>query len=173
MLRLAPVTNATRTDVSDERRGWVIGYCFFEKLFCKQDGGHCIWPTGIEGQMSDSFDQLFLLDSIFHVFPEIKQQLVGTIQRIQRDQRRHGVRLRSRLDNSLRSQTSSNSTRSVVSTSFGEKSPINFLAPSDGFGISGTPYIKDHLGHTPALCTRCPTCSGCRACTPSPANPEI
>src|SRR5215472_10418847 len=45
------------------------------------------------------------------------------------------IRLRSRFDNSLRSQTSSNSTRSVSSTSFGEKSPISFLAPSDGFGI--------------------------------------
>src|SRR5579864_6725340 len=43
------------------------------------------------------------------------------------------MRLRSRFDNSLRSQTSSNSTRSVSSTSFGEKSPISFLAPSDGF----------------------------------------
>src|SRR5215831_920188 len=45
------------------------------------------------------------------------------------------IRLRSRFDNSLRSQTSSNSTRSVSSTSFGEKSPISFLAPSDGFGM--------------------------------------
>src|SRR5262252_5538164 len=45
------------------------------------------------------------------------------------------IRLRSRFDNSLRSQTSSNSTRSVSSTSFGEKSPMSFLAPSDGFGM--------------------------------------
>ena len=37
--------------------------------------------------MCDSFDQLFLFDSILHRFPEMKPQLVGTIQG---NQRRYG-----------------------------------------------------------------------------------
>src|SRR5579863_7591439 len=41
------------------------------------------------------------------------------------------IRLRSRLDNSLRSQTSSKRTRSVSSANFGAMSPINCCAPLD------------------------------------------
>ena len=41
----------------------------FEKLLCKRVGGHCIWPTGVEPQMSNSLDQLLLFDAILHGFP--------------------------------------------------------------------------------------------------------
>src|SRR5581483_2618566 len=58
------------------------------------------------------------------------------------------MKLRSRLDNSSRSHTSSNRIRSVSSTSFGEKSPISFLAPSEGFAISGSPCFSGHWAHT-------------------------
>src|SRR5579884_1572248 len=61
------------------------------------------------------------------------------------------MRLRSRLDNSLRSHTSSNRTRSVSSTSFGEKSPISFPAPSEGFGICSSPCIRHGFGSCAAF----------------------
>jgi hypothetical protein len=41
----------------------------FEKLLCKRVGGHCIWPTGVEPQKSNSLDQLLLFDAILHGFP--------------------------------------------------------------------------------------------------------
>src|SRR5215469_2421809 len=69
---------------SREHRSWLLG--FFEELFCKQDGCHCIRPTGVERQMSDGLDQLFLLDSVLDRFAEMESQLVRTIQS---NQRRH------------------------------------------------------------------------------------
>ena len=50
-----------------------VGYLAFEKLFCQHDGGHCIRPTGVEGQMRDGFDQFFLSDPILHRLPELSK----------------------------------------------------------------------------------------------------
>lgn len=36
----------------------------FEDFFCEQHGRHCIRPSRVERQMSDSLDQLILLHSV-------------------------------------------------------------------------------------------------------------
>jgi hypothetical protein len=104
---------------------WLLG--FFEKLCCKPHGGHCIRPTGIERQMSDSLDQLFLFDSVLHGFAEMEGWKRSWSGRCKAISAATVIRLRSRLDNSLRSHTSSNNTRSVSFNQLGRKVADQFL----------------------------------------------
>src|SRR5262249_26014203 len=59
-------------------RSWLLAS--LEKLFCQQDGSHCIRPTGVERQMSDNLDQLLLFDAVLHGFAEMESQLVRAVQ---------------------------------------------------------------------------------------------
>src|SRR5215471_526028 len=79
MPRLAPVTRATRTELACEGRRWAMMLFAFEEFLREEDGSHCIWPTRVERQMSDGFDQFHFSDSVLHGFPEMKTQLVRAI----------------------------------------------------------------------------------------------
>ena len=59
----------------------------FEKLFCNQDGGHRIRPTGVERKVRNSLDQLLLSNSVLYGSPEMESQLVRAVQGNQRRDR--------------------------------------------------------------------------------------
>lgn len=53
---------------------------FFEQLFCQHNGSHCIRPTGVERQMSDSLYQFFFFDSVFHGLTYVRVLALNTMR---------------------------------------------------------------------------------------------
>src|SRR5690349_22505359 len=92
-------------------------------------GGHRVRPAGIEREVRDQFEELFFRDAVLDRPGKMKAHLFGLAVATSAAQ---VMRLRSRFESCGRSQTSPNSTFSVISKSFGADSASGFFGGTLG-----------------------------------------